>query len=185
MAKPEFFRRNLSGRVKEKLDKYDAFVGEVAWLSDYDVLAAMAGKCLGLVTQKRPIGHKLRDRYTSILCPLLPDTVIGVGQRPLGLGQVRGHGTFHSWSGGFQRGPRPFFMHRKILVLGDFEAHSPFFMGGEGDVHWVFRPKAVWSGSYNMTKASRRHCEQVVYIEDEEIAAEQAAEFWETYQEAG
>lgn len=184
MASIQFYRHNLNKRVVEKLDKFDAFLGEVAWLSDKDVTAAMRGKCLGMVTQNRPISSRLREQYDNILCPRAPDTVVGICGRPLELGEIRTHGTFHSWGGGFQRGSKPYFMHRKVLVLGDWEAHSPFFMGGEGDVHWVFRPKAVWSGSYNMTHASRRHCEHVTYVEDEEAAAGEAAAFWETYQEA-
>lgn len=170
----------------EALGRYDAFVGEVAWLSDPKVLEAMEGKCLGLVTQNRPVSARIQHQYDRIISPLVPETIVGVHGKTAALGQIRKHGTFHDWSNGFQKGPQPFFMHRKTLVLGDLEAHSPYFQGGEGPVHWVFRPRAVWSGSYNMTTASRRHCEQVLYVEnDDELAMTMAAEFWETYQLAG
>lgn len=185
MAAVKSYRRNLKDRVVEALGSYDVFVGEVAWLSDPVVLRAMKGKCLGLVTQNRPVSARIQAQYDSIICPIMPETVIGIVGKPTALGQIRKHGTFHDWAGGFQRGPKPFFMHRKAIVLGDMEAHSPYFMGGEGPIHWVFRPKAVWSGSYNMTTASRRHCEHVLYVEnDEELASQVVAEFWETYQEA-
>lgn len=186
MAVVHSYRRNLKDRVVEALGDYDAFVGEVAWLSDPKVLEAMEGKCLGLVTQNRPVSARILSQYERIVCPVVPETIVGVHGRTTALGEIRKHGTFHDWAGGFQKGPRPFFMHRKALVLGDMEAHSPYFMGGDERVHWVFRPRAVWSGSYNMTTASRRHCEHVLYVEnDEELASTVAAEFWETYQEAG
>lgn len=186
MASVQSFRRNLKDRVVEALGQYDAFVGEVAWLSDPKVLQAMEGKCLGLVTQNRKVGERIQNQYQRIICPVLPETIIGVHGKTTALGQIRKHGTYHDWGGGFQKGPKPFFMHCKALVLGDLEAHSPYFAGGEGSVHWVFRPRAVWSGSYNMTMASRRHCEHVLYVEnDDELAASVAGEFWETYQLAG
>lgn len=180
----ECYRNKLHERLIGHLANYTAFVGEVAWLSDPKILAAMHHKCLGLVTQDRPIRSGLRDRYAKIICPILPESVAGVSGKTDNLGEVRKYGTFHSWSGGFQKGKNPFFMHRKILVLGDMVAHSPFFMGGEGPVHWEFQPKAIWTGSCNLSTASRRHCEQATWIEDEALAENEAAEFWETYQVA-
>lgn len=178
------FRHNLESRVCAAIAQHDAFVGEVAWISSPPVLAAMRGKCLGFVTQNRPFSARLRARYARILSPILPQTVRGVVGKCVGLGEIRTNGTYHDWSGGFQRGSAPFFMHRKVLVFGSMHAESKYFAGGTEREHWVFTPTAVWTGSYNMTTAARRHHEHAVYVESEELAQEEVAEFWDAYNAA-
>ena len=183
--KVRIVRKNIWKKLIEVLGNYSSFVGEVAWISDPHVLKAMSGKCLGFVTQDRPISKRLKNRYLNTLSDTIPETVVGINDTDLtALGQIRKYGTFHDWGSGFQKGPKPFFMHRKVLIMGDMEAHSPYWMGGNNKVHWVFTPKAVWTGSYNMTMAARKHCEHAVYIQNEVCAQYEIAEFWKTYKKA-
>lgn len=174
-------RRNIKDRLVELVHAHDAFLAETAWISDREVLDAMRGKCLGLITQNRPISARIMAQYARILCPLPVQTIEGVHGATHALGDVRLDGTFHSWSGGFSGGGPHSFMHRKVLIFGDLEARSPYFAGGTGPEHWVFRPRVLWTGSYNITHAARRHREHVVYVEDPALARAEAAEFWHAY----
>ena len=166
----------------KKINEYDALVGEVAWLSDYAVLKAMRGKCLGLVTQNRDINSTVRRYYAQSLCDVVPETAIGVIGKVDTLGEIRMYGTSHSMRSGWANpSAHNFFMHRKVLILGNMVAASPYFWGGENEVHWVFEPKGYFTGSCNLSYKSRDHCEEMSWVESEEAAAEQMAGFWETY----
>ena len=184
MSAVSFYRKSLAERLCGVTARHDAFLAETAWISDPKVMDAMAGKCLGIVVQNRPMSARLRDRHTRLLSPVLPQTVIGVDGPPGALGEVRVDGTPHTWDGGFARGAGRFFMHRKGIVLGSMRCESPYFAGGVGSEHWVFTPEAVWTGSYNMTVASRRHREHVAYVQDPGLAAEEAAAFYAAYLQA-
>lgn len=185
MAAIGCYRRDIHEAVIEKVKLYDAFLGEVAWLSDYKVLNAMRGKCLGLVTQDRDIGDIVRDKYGKMLSSTLPETICGVIGKPVGIGEVRVAGTSHNIGKGWTDNKTDnYFMHNKVLVLGDMEAHSHYILGGEGPVHWVFRPRGFFTGSCNLTYQSRGHIENMVWIECEDSATQQAIGFWENYSSA-
>lgn len=182
--------RNLKPSLIQILNKWSAVIGCVAWMTDFDVLDAMKAKSLGLLIQKedflRPeldknLGDKrwistLRGKYdrmsaygihyrsTYDFIYLHFNTVIGSIEIATGreaLGETLCFGI-----PGRDHLSRPN-MHDKFLVFGVVEE---VVVDDEGYTRSEFKPKAVWTGSFNLSKNASRSIDNAVYIEDERIA---------------
>lgn len=170
---------NIKQFLISKINKWPHFVAAMAWLTDFDILDAMKGKGLGIAIQKEdflrpdmdmpndwqillrnaasPFGCMQRSEY-GINCP-----AYRLGYNGGSHGECRCVGLADK-----EQQSRPN-MHHKFIVFGDFE-------GTDDDR--IFKPRAVWTGSYNFSVNATKSLENGVYIEDERIAQAYYHESW-------
>ena len=170
--------RDLEQRLIGEINSATAVVGCVAWLTSFPILEALRKKYCQLVVQKedflRPdIGAgdawktSLRARYDAL----------GVVYR-YGLPGVIKHMSYAGEPsiesvrcvGNYNRDKNPAFprMHNKFLVFGDINS-----VDGEDYV----APKAVWTGSFNLTKNAGYSFENALIIRDPVIVNAYAQEY--------
>ncbi len=168
--------RHVKQRLIEVIEEADMVMGAVAWLTDLDILQAMAGRPTLLVIQKEDF---LRPDMESVLSSEKKRALRAAYDR---LGDFDGTrvtvGPFFQATSGVSatmpsvlcygccrtgqmfRMPR---MHNKFIVC---LRESP-----EG-----FSPYAVWTGSFNFTELSRHSLENALIVRDAAIAQAYAAE---------
>jgi len=153
-----------------------AVIGCVAWLTDLDVLAALAKRACSIIVQKedflRPdIGgyskRKLREAYGklggldrfnvpgALYCMSSSSDPTIQGVRCVGNHNANKASTK----------PR---MHNKFIVSCDVEDH--YESDGNVCTERVLRPIAVWTGSFNFTNNGTCSLENAIMIRREKIA---------------
>lgn len=170
--------KNLNEKVIEKIQKADAVVGCVAWLTDKAILRSLSQLKNGvsILIQKedflRPdlntannYIEELRELYSQ-LNSVDPNKdgqfeeisaeygepgncSIDLAIRCVGYAKEPGEATL----------PR---MHHKFLVFCRYDEGTESF--------WNLIPYAVWTGSYNMTRNGTKSLENAIYIENDTIA---------------
>lgn len=179
-------KAKLGGLFREARSNGMIVFGAVAWLTDFDLLDALASLPANIVVQKEdflrpdtpdPIDRKrwkanLRAKYEKIE---------GLGMRywapgalsetnylgDPGIEGVRCVGNHNSArKSAFPR------MHNKFLVFCEYRQDDEEIPDGN-----VVLPKFVWTGSYNLTKNATDSWENVVIIRDHVIAEAYANEW--------
>ena len=181
-------------------------LGAVAWLTDFEILDAMATVPTSLVLQKedflRPdspddLGNQryswrdtLREHYEAVAESAAADPRFCRYNFPPPLGGMSLLGD-HTIAGVRCVGVRnaravgerqmPPLMHHKFLVFARLSFVPKPGHEGEADppVQPVWEPRIVWTGSYNPTRRSRRSRENSVIIRDPVIAAAYLREWME------
>lgn len=178
--------RNVKLRLIEKINCFDVILGCVAWLTDFDILDALAQKQASIIVQKedflRPdineIGDKSwRNRLQQAYSKLKFDYCRhNFTNRLNGLSYcaestlepVRCVGNYNrDKANAFPR------MHNKFLIFCKAEEDS----FGEEYVDYMIKPCAVWTGSFNFTKNAGLSFENALFINDMDIAKAYYNEF--------
>jgi hypothetical protein len=172
------FRDHRSKLINE-IGKYPVILGCVAWLTDYEILGALAGIThVSIVVQKedflRPDSagmpkSRLRQLYDNLPSPMLryslPGGVSGLNYcGDPSIEAVRCVGNHNrerksAW-------PR---MHNKFLIFCDLKER--------GDGNEIVTPRRVWTGSYNISQNAAQSWENAVLIDSDEVAEAYAREF--------
>lgn len=177
--------RNLEDRLIQEIQKYDYIAGCVAWFTSYPVLTALGDKETSIVIQKedflRPDSSrnhnlKLRRAYSRLKCNLLRYSLPGVGSQlsvasDPSMAPVRCVGNHNR-----TRQPAWPRMHNKFLVFCDVESGDDDTSGNE-----VLVPRAVWTGSFNVTDNANNSFENAVIISSEAVADAYLKEFAQIY----
>lgn len=171
--------KNHRARLIDLIGRTPVLLGCVAWLTDTEVLRAMA-RChhVSIVVQKEDFlrpdlsgtwGRSLRGFYDALPAPLerysLPGGVSGLSYcgdpsiRPVRCVGNHNRDKRTAW-------PR---MHNKFLIFCDRVPNSQ----GHDEVV----PKRVWTGSYNISNNAAASWENAVIIDNADVAAAYAAEF--------
>lgn len=170
--------RDLKERLIEQIDAHDFVVGCVAWLTDPDILAALARKrSVSIVVQKedflRPDSgsgsawkYSLRAKYDAIenACSNLSryDMKLLSGFSYCGNPNI----TAIRCVGNHNSTKKPAFprMHNKFAVFGHISKDS------EDECVECLMPWTVWTGSFNFTLNGGESLENAVIIKAPEIA---------------
>lgn len=178
--------RNQKRELLKLISQHDCIVGAVAWLTDEDILAALADtENVSIVVQKedflRPdLGAKkdwqkrLRCAYDKLQEP--PPRFAWPGM----MGALSTHCDpfFDSVRcvGNHNSSKAPAFprMHNKFLVFGTAEPPPE---------ESVFRPEfqTVWTGSYNLSRNAENSLENVVVIRNRDAAKAYYDEFCQIF----
>ena len=153
----------------EYIDKYNNIIGCVAWLTDYDILEALATKeFVSIIVQKedflRPDINGSLERVRQLYDSLPSSERFRVE----GLGGL-GYGADPTLQaircvGNHNKDKKPAFprMHHKFLVFTSaLDQEIPFWSPHEDD--------CVWTGSYNITHNAAKSWENVVVLQSLEI----------------
>lgn len=162
---------DLEARMVDEIGRYPMIVGCMAWLTNENVLKALAAKeWVQIVVQKedflRPDSGKWSERRLRALYEGLRFQArwdFDLNYNTSGddsMGAVRCAGVSYG------REKTPPRMHHKFLVLCDVETLA----GGEDCMVVKPIPRAVWSGSFNATHNGSRSLENALIIRDEQIA---------------
>jgi phosphatidylserine/phosphatidylglycerophosphate/cardiolipin synthase-like enzyme len=184
----EVIFRNHKNRLLELIGRYPYVVGCVAWLTDFDVLSAMADmEHVSIVVQKedflRPdlnpsnrFADRLREAYMRLpnnkfhrlsVNGIVSDLSIG---DDLTIDPVRCMGNHNSnKSPAFPR------MHNKFLVFTDNVPIDAFVDDPDDILNLpnllgVSNTACVWTGSYNISETATKSLENAVIIQHEIIA---------------
>lgn len=182
-AKVEAVFIGLETRLVQEIERADAVVGCMAWLTNKAVLAALAQKhFVSVLVQKedflRPDAGAWSREGLHKLYAALP---VGdraqidawynhAGERPLA--PVRCIGLN-------RRGPAVPRMHHKFMVFCDLVPHygaESAEWPGNSEA-WKAKPYAVWTGSFNATENGTRSLENAVIIRSPKIATAYLNEF--------
>lgn len=193
--------RNIKEQLIKKIEEYPLVFGCVAWVTDKDILAALAKKeayheGTAIVVQKedflRPDGRNdmavVRELYEEIkencntlershfpfLCQMSQCYDPSIGIRCVG-----NHNS--------NKSPTMPKSHHKFLVFGRFKndkwlkkltPEDVKDMGGIAyDDFGLIKPEAVWTGSFNFTETSVVSLENAVFIKDSKTAKAYMNEF--------
>jgi hypothetical protein len=196
-TKAAAYFRDLETPLLGHIDDADAVVGCVAWLTNPRILGALALKrAASIIVQKEdflrpdvgPLKPNWRAELRAYYDALRPIDAPGHSQDGwLEVSAEFGRGSFYLVGLrciGHQRGsesamPR---MHHKFLVfLRERDESDPEVREGA----WPYRPYAVWTGSYNITKNGNASLENALFIQDDHLAEAycnewaQLVEVWE------
>jgi phosphatidylserine/phosphatidylglycerophosphate/cardiolipin synthase-like enzyme len=170
--------KNLDSIVISRISEADAVVGCVAWLTNRNILDALANVDSGvsIVVQKedflRPdyshessYKERLRQQYER-LRPVNPSWECQIEKRALDLGEVSpGYVDISIRCVGHLKESNAFAMprmHHKFLVFCEsIDKHEDF---------WNLKPYAVWTGSFNMTDNATKSNENGIFIKNQKIA---------------
>ncbi|NEP78688.1 MAG: hypothetical protein F6K39_11185 [Okeania sp. SIO3B3] len=185
-AKISVYFRNLQEKLIEKINQYSVIVGCVAWLTNEDVLKALATReKVSIIIQKedflRPDTGDWSSKKQKRLYGNLPPGPSKSGEYWGDLLQsLNISSTWDSepirWAGNFNTEKSPAFprMHNKFLVFCEFELVERLIPinDDEADLEKELKivPKAVWTGSFNITKNGTMSLENSVYIVDTKIS---------------
>jgi PLD-like domain len=176
--KVESIFKNLELKVIEKIEHADAVVGCIAWLTNKEILRALARvkKGVSIIVQKEEFLrpdldcspsyvtelHNLYSKLSSVVASphcqfekkaegigYFSEGQIGLSVRCVGYAKEHGEATL----------PR---MHHKFLVFCKYDEDCEEF--------WYLKPYAVWTGSFNMTFNGTQSIENAVCIENNEIS---------------
>ncbi len=185
---------NLEYELIDKIEKYPVIVGCVAWLTNELILNALATRDrVSIIIQKEDLlrpdsgdwsGEKLRLLYGN-----LPDSVNNLSASSEYWGDLISCLNVCSgwlaepvrWCGEFNTNNKPAFprMHHKFLIFCninikdnyvdyDFEDEEDYFDYNRKTYSVI--PKAVWTGSFNMTHNGTHSLENALFIQDDNIA---------------
>lgn len=176
--------RDLESRLIKYIDDADAVFGCVAWLTNYDILDALAFKeHVSIVVQKEDFlkpDLKRCDNWRSVLkskYDLIPGNVYrGNLLYPVNdmsycsWGGVQGVRCF----GNSNNNKNPSFprMHNKFLIFANTilsDTACPL------DIR--FEPYAVWTGSFNLSYCASMSFENAIFIRNKDIATAYFGEF--------
>lgn len=164
---------DLEGHLIEEIVKYPFVIGCMAWLTNIDVLLALAGReSVSIIVQKedflRPdVGgwskQRLRGYYSRVpgINRIQADVLYNYASDPT-TEAIRCMGVF---AGRDSVPPR---MHHKFLVFCD--ASGKKIEAGTPWEYSTFAPKAVWTGSFNATSNATRSIENAVLIDSTKVA---------------
>ena len=162
-----YFRDIEEGLIKH-INKADIIVGCVAWLTSKKILKALSKKkYVSIIVQKENFwdrSKEIKDLYKSVQSNLhtyfFGDTVLN-SACPHSNTLIKGIlcvGSYNKYNR--VAWPR---MHHKFLVFAKWKKHK------DGN-NWIIDPKAIWTGSYNLTYGASRSLENAVYIKDSRLA---------------
>ncbi len=185
---------NLEYELIDKIEKYPVIVGCVAWLTNESILNALATRDrVSIIIQKEDLlrpdsgnwsGEKLRSLYgnlpRSVNNPVVYDEYWGDL-----ISRLNCNGDWLAepvrWCGEFNTNNESAFprMHHKFLVFCnikikdnkdnyDFEEEENYSYYNRQTYYVI--PKAVWTGSFNMTHNSTHSLENALFIKDHNIA---------------
>jgi phosphatidylserine/phosphatidylglycerophosphate/cardiolipin synthase-like enzyme len=182
--------RNQKQRLLQKISEYNCVVGCVAWLTDYDILNVLSkvDRVVILVQKEdflRPDSgsgkdHKnaLRSAYNKIK----PHTGRFAWPGLMGKLSVHNDDTIQPIRcvGNHNAKKEPAFprMHNKFLVFGKFLEYNESFAKGDSV---TLVNHEVWTGSYNLTNNAANSLENVVLINNQEIAESYYNEFCQIF----
>lgn len=148
-----------------------AIVGCIAWMTDRDVIAALAARDVALLVQKESWwkgtalwATTLRQRYEALHGGLRLAQMVD----PAGSGRCRPTGKVLpaiGCVGHNDSSPYKPLMHHKFLVRCRLDERG------------YLSPEAVWTGSFNFTSTARTSLENAVVIEDPVVARAYLDEF--------
>ena len=182
-AKISVYFRNIENELICKINEYPVVVGCVAWLTHEGILDALSyRKRVSIIIQKEDFlrpdtgnwsGNKLRKMYASL--PLGASCCYARGEWWGSLLASLNYGSAWEaepvrWVGNFNTEKNPAFprMHNKFLIFCDIhEVTENDYDGDEEGIEIV--PRAVWTGSFNLTDNATRSLENAIYIKDMEI----------------
>ena len=162
--------------ILEYINQYNSVMGCVAWLTDYEILEALATKdFVSIIVQKedflRPDSGSsrkpLRELYASLptyehrkFLPSLAASLSMAGDPSLEAIRCMGHHNS-------KKSPSLPRMHHKFLVFtNDFALN----LNAPPQYPWtVSDSDCVWTGSYNLSYTARRSIDNVVVLRSEEI----------------
>lgn len=172
-----YFRDHIA-RCLEFINKHEVIVGAVAWLTSEPILRALSTrKVVQIVVQKedflRPDSGKMHDLRAAY--SRLPGGnrfsmggVLGSMSTSgdVGIEAVRCVGNHNS-----ERNPAFPRAHHKFLVGCSLHTHltDPDEID-LNDFYFYMKPRTVWTGSFNLTANGARSFENVVVINDENVA---------------
>jgi hypothetical protein len=184
-GKTEIFFRNLEENLIQQINQADIVVGCVAWLTNENILKALAQKAsVNIVVQKEDFlrpetksqywAKNLRRLYSGLKSFSIIqtkrksffDNVSFMSERPPVV-CVGNHNADKS-----PAHPR---MHNKFMV---------FFKESKKAINGylpTYEPYAVWTGSFNMTHNATMSLENAVLISDVDIAYQYYNEFGQIY----
>ena len=185
--------RNIEDELIQKINQYPVVIGCVAWLTNKKILEALSLKqFVSIVIQKEDFlrpdtgvwsGKKLRSLYEK-LPPGVSYNCSNLSWSGNILDCLNYNYAWQSepirWVGNFNTDKKPAFprMHNKFLVFCDIEVNTctyqdldengnPFqFQEDDG---FIVIPKAVWTGSFNLTDNATKSLENAVYLTDCDI----------------
>lgn len=164
---------NLAGELVKEIHKWPAVVGCVAWLTNEDILTALASRdYVSFVIQKedwlRPDSGRYTAQRLNQLYSALPSSerfAMGCGELSYGgdqtLDAVRVAGIANT-----TRAPAAPRMHHKFLVFGNMLERDTEYVGDPGK----FDPQVAWTGSFNLTHNGTQSLENALIIRDKTIA---------------
>ena len=178
----EVIFRNQKKRLLELIRDYPYVCGCVAWLTDTDVLSAMAGmEHVSIIVQKedflRPDLYnssdfcmRLRKAYEALPTTFDRYDVEGIVgdlswcSDPT-LDSVRCVGNYNS-------DKKPAFprMHNKFLVFTEDAPPEVEFMNEHRRILGISDNACVWTGSYNISNTATKSLENVVIIHSKKVA---------------
>ena len=162
--------------ILEYINQYNSVMGCVAWLTDGDILKALATKeIVSIIVQKEDFlrpdlsssNKRLQKLYASLptyehrkyLSSLAASLSIGGDQS---LKAIRCMGNHNS-----EKSPSFPRMHHKFLV---FTNDFAFNLNAPPQYSWTISDSdCVWTGSYNLSYTSQHSLENVVVLRSEEI----------------
>lgn len=180
------FFDNLEQILISKIEQYPIIVGCVAWLTNENILKTLSTReRVSIIIQRedflRPDSGYWSSKKLKTLYNQLPDGVKQPGHSWEGWGDIiHSLNSSSPWEsapirclGNLNTDKNPAFprMHNKFLVFCEW--HYPNSDDIDLDDYpsgWVeVMPKAIWTGSFNLTDNATKSLENAVYIEDSEI----------------
>jgi len=182
IEKIEVFFKNLEEALIEKIHQYKdgAIFGSVAWLTSKKIIDALSTcRNVQIVVQKedflRPdLGEEkskeewkkeLWDRYSKLRCDLYryncrnPINSLSIANGNPQIDPIRCVGNYNrDKTSAFPRA------HNKFLVFCDLISNPSEYSIDNNNSAYV--PKAVWTGSFNLTWNATNSLENALYLED-------------------
>lgn len=175
-GKTSVYFDNLAGELIREIQHWDAVIGCVAWLTNEEVLKALATRqAVSFVIQKedwlRPDTGNYSHRKLLGLYRALPASndryMWGIGRYSYSTSPefeaVRCAGQAN-----IERLPAAPRMHHKFMVFGNLAVQpdtAPKQLG-----HRVFQPQAVWTGSFNVTHNGTNSLENAILMRSPLVA---------------
>lgn len=183
-AETTAYFRDLASHLDQRIREYPVVVGCVAWLTNERIIRTLSEReRVSLIIQKEDFlrpdtgswsGQKLRKLYGLLPPGPAHDYVECWGDF---VDQLNQHLIWQSepvrWMGNFNTEKHPAFprMHNKFLVFCDIEtAKRPAFDGDGEEDFPLITPRAVWTGSFNMTDNATKSLENAVFMKDASIS---------------
>lgn len=179
--------RNIEAVAVETIKQYPVIYGCMAWLTNHRILRTLASRDdTAIILQKEdflrpdvggPSKNVLRDLYAALPSKRGEDSE---GQYQFGYNfcsMIEGLEAVRCVGYGPDKGRTIPRMHNKFLVLCDYVAEplDPKLYGVSEFKRAV--PRAVLTGSFNMTENANKSLENIVVIKNEEIAKAYYREF--------
>jgi len=193
--KIQVFFRNIKEHLIKEINKADAVIGCVAWLTDSDILNALSKKAnVCIIVQKedflRPDSgvnirklnwqtkwkKKLKKMYDGLHCNL-ERTIFSNILSSVTTNQITTYLDSVRCVGHYNKSRRAALMHNKFLIFAKYYDSNE--KGGEVYDYSKVRilPYAVWTGSFNFTKNASKSLENAILIRNKEIVNAYFVEF--------